>query len=80
MNWLKDFLPTLSMAYPAFRGVLNMPPSELGLNTPNKLAAVSDEIVLRFQGIGPVKLQVVRDYCASIVEKRDSKRLDNVFR
>ena len=81
MNELAErFFPPFINGIPRIPGSAKYALSELGLNTPNKLAAASDEIVLSIQGIGPVKLQVIRDYCASIIEKRDSERLDNVYR
>ena len=81
MNELAErFFPHFINCIPRIPGSAKYALSELGLNTPNKLAAASDEIVFSIQGIGPVKLQVIRDYCASIIENRDSERLDNVYR
>ncbi len=51
-----------------------------GLDTPNRIAAASDETLLGIKGVGPVKLKVIRERCASITENRDDNRLDRVFR
>lgn len=81
MNELAErFFPHFISGIPRIPGSAKYALSGLGLNTPNKLAAASDEIVLSIRGIGPGKLQVIRDFCASIVEQRDSERLDNVYR
>lgn len=51
-----------------------------GLDTPNRIAAASDEALLGIKGIGPAKLKSIRAYCASVKENRDSDRLENVYR
>lgn len=54
--------------------------SELGLDTPNRIAAAPDEILLNIKGIGQAKLKTVRDYCAGITDNRDANRIENVIR
>jgi hypothetical protein len=54
--------------------------SRLRLDTPNRIAAVSDEILSSVKGIGPAKLIAIREHCAHITEKRDADRVENVIR
>lgn len=54
--------------------------SRLNFDTPNKLAAAPDEILLAVKGIGAAKLRTMRNYCDGIIENRDDKRLDRVIR
>jgi hypothetical protein len=54
--------------------------SELGLNTPNRIAAAPDETLLIIKGMGQAKLKVVRDYCTGITDNRDADRIENVIR
>ena len=51
-----------------------------GLDTPNRIAAASDETLLGIKGIGPAKLKAIRERCACITENRDADRLDSVLR
>jgi len=51
-----------------------------GLDTPNRIAAATDETLLGIKGIGPAKLKTIRDYCAGIAGNRDGDRLDRVLR
>lgn len=51
-----------------------------GLDTPNRIAAVSDETLLGIKGIGPAKLKAIRERCACITENRDADRVENVIR
>ncbi|MDP1606327.1 MAG: hypothetical protein Q8L93_06760 [Rhodocyclaceae bacterium] len=51
-----------------------------GLDTPNRIAAASDETLLAIKGIGPAKLKALRERCAGITENRDADRLDCVLR
>lgn len=48
------------------------------LNTPNRIASASDETLLAIKGIGPAKLALIRERCASIANDRDSERVDCV--
>lgn len=54
--------------------------SELGLETPNRIAAAPDETLLSIKGIGQSKLKTIRDYCAGITKNRDADRVENVIR
>lgn len=51
-----------------------------GLDTPNQVAAASDEELLEIKGVGPAKLRALRERCAQITENRDSERLESVAR
>jgi len=51
-----------------------------GLDTPNRIAAASDETLLAIKGIGPATLKAIRERCASITENRDADRAENVVR
>lgn len=51
-----------------------------GLDTPNRIAAASDETLLSIKGIGPAKLKAIRERCAGITENRDADRVENVIR
>lgn len=48
-----------------------------GLDTPNRIAAASDETLLAIKGIGPAKLKALREHCACITEKRDADRFES---
>lgn len=50
------------------------------LNTPNRIAAASDETLLGIKGIGPAKLKAIRKRCAGVTENRDADRVENVIR
>lgn len=54
--------------------------SRLRLDTPNRIAAVSDETLSSVKGIGPAKLIAIREHCARITENRDADRVENVIR
>ena len=60
--------------FPCF---MNLAP---GLNTPNRIAAASDETLLAIKGIGPGKLKIIRERCASVTVNRDAERVENVAR
>lgn len=49
----------------------------LDLDTPNRIAAVSDETLLGINGIGPAKLKALRERCACITENRDADRFES---
>jgi len=51
-----------------------------GLDTPNRIAAASDETLLGIKGIGPAKLKAIREHCAGIAENRDADRVETVTR
>lgn len=51
-----------------------------GLDTPNRIAAASDQTLLGIKGIGPAKLKAIRERCAGITENRDADRVENVIR
>jgi hypothetical protein len=53
---------------------------ELHLDTPNRVAAASDEQLSAIKGVGPVKLKAIRERCAAITENRDSDRAEDVIR
>ena len=48
-----------------------------GLDTPNRIAAASDETLLAIKGIGPAKLKAIRERCACITENRDADRFES---
>lgn len=48
-----------------------------GLDTPNRIAAASDETLLAIKGIGPATLKAIRARCASITENRDADRFES---
>ena len=50
------------------------------LDTPNRIAAASDQTLLGVKGIGPAKLKALRERCARATENRDSDRVDNAGR
>jgi tetratricopeptide (TPR) repeat protein len=52
--------------------------ARLGLDTPNRIAAATDETLLGIKGIGQVKLKTIRDHCAGITDNRDNVRFENV--
>ncbi len=54
--------------------------SEMGLNTPNRIAAAPDKTFLSIKGIGQAKVKVIRDYCAGIADNRDADRIEKVIR
>ena len=80
-DWIvEQFFPQFINTIP---GLTKSAVSELlrfGLDTPNKIAAAHDETLLSIKGIGHAKLQVIRDHCAGITERRDSDRVENVAR
>jgi len=52
----------------------------LGLDTPNRIATATDEVLLGIKGIGRVKLQAIRGHCADMAKHRDADRVENVIR
>lgn len=68
-----DTLPTLDAE--AAEGL-----SIKGLDTPNKLAAAPDEMLLAIKGIGPAKLRAIRANCIAVTNNRDDCRMDRVNR
>ena len=54
--------------------------SKLGFNTPARIAKASDEVLLGMKGIGPAKLQAMREHCADMAKHRDADRVENVTR
>jgi len=52
--------------------------SRLGLDTPNRIAAASDETLLGIKGIGQAKIKTIRDFCAGIIDNRDNVRFESV--
>lgn len=48
----------------------------LGLDTPNRITAATDETLLGIKGIGQARLKAIRDYCAKIADSRDDKRVE----
>jgi hypothetical protein len=54
--------------------------SALELDTANKLSAAPHRVFLEIKGMEAVKLQAIKNYCASILKDRDSPRLDTVIR
>lgn len=54
--------------------------SSLKMDTPNRIAAATDEKLLSIKGIGPKKLKIIRDYCDGIKTNRDDICLDLVTR
>ncbi|MHB8771295.1 MAG: hypothetical protein ACYC7J_09875 [Syntrophales bacterium] len=75
-RFFPDFIDTIPKIPVAARDEL----SEFGLNTPNRIAAATDKTLLGIKGIGLAKLKAIRDYCASITDKRDADRIENVIR
>lgn len=81
MNQLAErFFPFIVNCIPQIPMTARHHLSDLGLNTANQLAAATDEALLSVRGIGPAKVQVLRCFCAGIIENRDAERLDYVFR
>lgn len=60
-----------------FPPFINLAP---GLDTPNRIAAASDETLLWIAGIGARKLIAIRERCAQVVLNRDCDRVDAVVR
>mgnify|MGYP000314734312 CR=1 FL=1 len=54
--------------------------SEVALDTPDKIAAATDEALLNIKGVGKVKLKMMRDYCTGIEVNGATTRLDKVTR
>lgn len=80
-DWIVDcFFPPFVGTIPKVPVIARGALSRLGLDTPNKLSAAPDETLLAIKGIGRATLQVIRDYCASIIKNRDADRLDCVLR
>jgi hypothetical protein len=50
----------------------------LGFNTPNRLAAASDEILLAITGLERAKLKMIREHCTKRTFNRDADRVENV--
>ncbi len=71
-----DFIDTIPNISFAIRNEL----SDLGLDTPNRIAAATDETLLSIKGIGQAKLKTIRDYCAGITDNRDADTVENVIR
>jgi len=68
------FVQTIPKTSAAIAGEL----LRLKLGTPNRIASTPDAALLAIKGIGQAKLNMIRDYCASIEGDRDSIRLDKV--
>lgn len=77
---INQFFPDFISSIPGLSRVAAQELKVLGLSTPNKLASTSDKTLLGIKGIGPSKLLKIRDYCAGIIENRDSDREDKVIR
>lgn len=54
--------------------------SRLGLDTPNRIATATDEVLLGIKGIGRAKLQAIREHSADMAKHRDADRVENVIR
>ena len=54
--------------------------ARLRLDTPNRIAAATDAMLLSIKGVGRAKLQEIREHCADIAEHRDADRIENVTR
>lgn len=77
--FIKEFFPLFIETIPNINSSSVDELSKSGIDTPNKLEAISDEALLAINGIGKAKLKTIRDYCASIKENRDETRLDRVI-
>lgn len=77
---IRNFFPRFVDAIPKITAATIDELSRLGLDTPNRIAATSDETLLGIKGIGAAKLAAIRDYCAGITDNRDANMLENVTR
>lgn len=81
MDWIiAYFFPRFIDTIPKINGTTIMELSSLGLNTPNSITSTSDGRLLNINGIGQSKLKVIREYCASITDNRDSNRIEDITR
>lgn len=74
------FFPLFLSSIPHLSAVSIEELRRLCLNTPNRLAAASDENLLEVKGIGKVILKNIRKRCEEVTENRDKDRLDVVIR
>ncbi|HUW38093.1 MAG TPA: hypothetical protein VMV91_12245 [Rhodocyclaceae bacterium] len=54
--------------------------ARLGLETPARISAAPDAVLLGTKGIGPAKLRAMRAHCADMAKHRDAGRVENVGR
>lgn len=54
--------------------------SRLGLDTPNRIAAATDEIMLGIKGFGLSQLHSIRTHCAAISDNRDANVVEKIMR
>lgn len=75
-----EFFPRFIDTIPKINDATIAELSRLDLDTPNRIAAVSDETLLGITGVGRAKLQVIREHCAGMAKYRDADRVENVIR
>lgn len=81
IDWIIDcFFPRFIKSIPKLTAGIVDELSRFGLDTPNRIAAATDEVLLGIKGIGRAKLQAMRERCACITESRDADRVENVIR
>lgn len=74
------FFPRYLTPMPNFSASTLRELSSFGLDTIDRIAAASDEVLLAIKGIGPAKLKAIRGHFADITKHRDVDRIENVFR
>jgi hypothetical protein len=81
MEWvIERFFPQFIYSVPRLTQGEVEALTRLGLDTPNRITAASDETLLGINGIGRAKLQAIRDYCSGISADRDAAKAENVSR
>jgi len=81
MEWVIEcFFPRFIKSIPTLSAGMVDELCKLGLDTPNRIAAASDETLLSIKGIGKAKLEAIRAYCDGITNSRDARRIEHVTR
>jgi len=81
MDWIINyFFPRFIDTIPKINNEIIEELSKLGLDTPNRISAAPDELLLSIKGIGQAKLNAIRNYCAGLTDNRDASRVENVTR
>jgi hypothetical protein len=74
------FFPPFLRTIPRLGQAAQSKLAEMHLDTPNRLAAASDDTFLAFKGIGPATLKAIRSRCAECSGAGDETRIDNLRR
>ena len=78
LDWIIEyFFPRFIRSIPQLTAGIVDELFGFGLDTPNRIAAASDETLLGINGIGPTKLKALRERCACISENRDADRFES---